>query len=77
MNPAYSHLQSAVGGQCSKTGCQGCLVEGKMKVKGTQGGNFWEEMAFELGFEGQIRFEGLKMGLWEERGGAEHSGPME
>lgn len=32
-------------------------------------------MTFELGFEGQIGFEGLKLGWWEERDGAEHSGP--
>lgn len=39
-------------------------------------GNFLEEVAFELGFEGQIEFEGLKLGQWKERDGAEHSGPM-
>lgn len=33
-------------------------------------------MAFELGFQGQRRFEGLEMGLWEERDGAEPSGLM-
>lgn len=37
-----------------------------MEVKETQRGNFWEEMAFELGFEGQIRVEGQEMDLWEE-----------
>ena len=33
-------------------------------------------MVFECEFEGQIGFEGLKMGLWEEMVGIEHSGLM-
>lgn len=41
-----------------------------MKVKGIQG-NFLKEVALELGFGGQMRLEGLKVGLWEESVGVE------